>query len=127
MCGDQGQKPQAGKMADRLAERLALSDAQKGLFKDLQDARQKARVDLRTSLCTPKPDFSTFAGHLNFHEKFLEGQLAAVKAVRPKLDAFYNSLDDKQKATFAEAREQWGHRRMESRWRRHHHHRHYHN
>ena len=75
MCSDQAQKPQSGKRGDRLAERLALTDAQKGLFKDLQDARQKAREDMRTALCSPKPDFSTFAGHLNFHQNFWKRSL----------------------------------------------------
>ena len=86
--------------ADRLATRLKLSDAQKAALKDLRDVHQKAGVDANTAACATKPDLSTFSGRLAFHEKVLEAHLATVKATRPKLDAFYNSLDDAQKKGF---------------------------
>ena len=126
MCGDHGPRPDRAAMSDRLASKLALTDDQKAKFKDLEDARGKSRDDVRSAICNPKPDMSTFKGRLDLHQKFLEAQLAAVKAVRPKLDAFYDSLNDKQKAEFVEMRARWGHRRMERHWRHHHHHHHHH-
>ena len=72
--------------ADRLAERLTLTEAQKALLKGWQDVRQKAREDARTALCTPKPDLSTFAGRLDWRGKRLETQLATFKAERPKIE-----------------------------------------
>jgi hypothetical protein len=104
MCGAPVRN-QSGKYAERLAERLTLTDAQKALLKNWQDARQKSREDSRTALCAPKPDFSTFAGRMNFREKRLETQLASFKATRPSMESFYNSLDDKQKASWDAARE----------------------
>jgi hypothetical protein len=101
MCGAP-LKPSA-KYAERLAERLSLNDAQKKTLADWQDARQKAREASRATLCSPKPDFSTFAGRMAFREKRLETQLANFKATRPSMEAFYNSLDDKQKALWDEA------------------------
>jgi LTXXQ motif family protein len=114
--------------AERFAERLKLTDAQKAAFKDLQDARAKARADASASLGAGKPDLSTFEKRIAFREAHLQAQLDALKAVTPKEIAFYNSLDDKQKQEFEALRrhasrrgfehgrdgERWGHR--------HHHH-----
>ena len=55
-------------------------------------------------MCAPKPDLSTFAGRLDWRGKRLEAQLASFKAERPKLEAFYASLDEKQKAAWDEVR-----------------------
>ncbi|MDE2362557.1 MAG: Spy/CpxP family protein refolding chaperone [Hyphomicrobiales bacterium] len=104
----------SGRYADRLAERLSLNDGQKALLKAWQDARQKAREDARATLCSPKPDLSTFAGRLDWRGKRLATQLASFTAERPKLEAFYASLDEKQKAAWDEARS----RREERRSRR---------
>ncbi|WP_294539391.1 Spy/CpxP family protein refolding chaperone [uncultured Rhodoblastus sp.] len=100
--------------AERLAERLKLTDAQKAAFKDLQDARAKAHADARTALGAGKPDLSTFEKRIGFREAYLQAQLDALKAVAPKEIAFYNSLDDKQKQEFEEmqrhgARRGWDH------------------
>jgi hypothetical protein len=92
--------PSTDDFGDRIAKRLNLSDAQKAALKDVREVHAKARVDARTAMCTPKPDLSTFGGRLAFHEKVLEAHLSTVKATRPKLDAFYNSLDEKQKKGF---------------------------
>ncbi|MFO1117989.1 MAG: Spy/CpxP family protein refolding chaperone [Beijerinckiaceae bacterium] len=104
-------RPASSRYADRLAERLTLNDQQKGLLKAWQDARQKSREDMRTALCSPKPDMSTFIGRLDWRGKRLEAQLAAWKAERPKLEAFYASLDDKQKAAWDDVRQQAEERR----------------
>ena len=79
---------------DRLASRLNLTDPQKAALKDLADASAKK------SLCADKPDFSTTPGRIAFAEKMAETRLAGLKEVEPKLQAFYDSLDAKQKKAF---------------------------
>jgi len=119
--------------ADRLAERLKLTDAQKAAFKDLQDVRAKQRADRKASLCATKPDLSTFEKRFAFKQTMLENRLAELKGEAPKLFAFYNSLDDKQKAAFDEIIKHRGHHHHRGwewyGWRHgwhHHHHRHHH-
>ncbi len=85
---------------DRLAKRLKLSDAQKASLKDLEDASAASAATARTALCGAKPDLSTAPGRLAFGEKMAQAQLDGMKAVGPKLEAFYNSLDAKQKHAF---------------------------
>jgi hypothetical protein len=92
------------KRAARIATILQLNDAQKATLKTLEDARAKERADFRTSICAKKPDLSTFPGRLAFREQMMQHRLDALKAETPKLIAFYNSLDDKQKAAFEEMR-----------------------
>src|SRR6516162_9414699 len=79
---------------DRLAKRLSLTDAQKAALKDLNDA------SARKSLCADKPDLSTTPGRMAFAERMAETRLAGLKAAEPKLKAFYDSLDAKQKKAF---------------------------
>ena len=79
------------RMVDRATEGLKLTDAQKAAFKDLQDARIKARADAKTALCSSKPDLSKLEGKLAFHQAILEQRLAEMKATNPKLLAFYKS------------------------------------
>ena len=110
------------RMVDRATEGLKLTDAQKAAFKDLQDARIKARADAKTALCSSKPDLSKLEGKLAFHQAILEQRLAEMKATNPKLLAFYNSLDADQKARFDEFHE---HRGRRSGHHHHHHHRHW--
>lgn len=88
------------KMADRLAEHLNLTDAQKAAYKEFVDARTKAVDDQKASICATKPDLSTFESRLTFHQNMLESRLAALKVENPKLLAFYNSLDAGQKEKF---------------------------
>ena len=85
---------------DRLAKRLNLTDPQKAALKDLTDASVSADASAKTSLCADKPDFSTTPGRMEFAEKMAETRLAGLKAVEPKLQAFYDSLDVKQKKAF---------------------------
>jgi LTXXQ motif family protein len=42
---------------------------------------------------------------LNFRQKMIEDQLETVKAINPKLIAFYNSLNPEQKNKFDQMRE----------------------
>jgi hypothetical protein len=85
---------------DRVARRLNLTDPQKAALKDLIDASASANASAKASLCADKPDLSTTPGRMAFSEKTAETKLASLKAVEPKLQAFYDSLDDKQKKAF---------------------------
>ena len=85
---------------DRLASRLNLTDPQPAALKDLADASVSADASAKKSLCADKPDFSTTPGRMAFAEKMAETRLAGLKAVEPKLQAFYDSLDAKQKKAF---------------------------
>ena len=85
---------------DRLARRLNLTDAQKAALKDLTDASTSADGSAKKSLCADKPDLSTAPGRIAFEEKVADIRLAGLKAVEPKLQAFYDSLDANQKKAF---------------------------
>jgi hypothetical protein len=85
---------------DRLSRRLNLTDPQKAALKDLADASATADGSTKTSLCADKPDLSTAPGRMAFAEKMAETKLAGLKAVEPKLQAFYDSLDATQKKAF---------------------------
>jgi hypothetical protein len=85
-----------GKIRDRLAERLRLTDAEKPAFKDLQDTITVALNGAKAE-CGQKPDFATVTGRLDFAATTAEARATALKAIEPKLDAFYASLDDAQK------------------------------
>jgi hypothetical protein len=84
----------------RLAKRLNLTEPQKAALKDLSDASASADVSAKTSLCADKTDLPTTPGRMAFAEKMAETRLAGLKAVEPKLQAFYDSLDAKQKKAF---------------------------
>ena len=85
---------------DRLAKRLNLTDPQKAALKALTDASASAEASAKKSLCADKPDLSTTPGRMAFAEKMAETRLAGLKAVEPKLQAFYDSLDAKQRKAF---------------------------
>lgn len=124
-CSNDGGKRAADwgeRSLDRMTERLKLTDAQKALFKDFQDTRNKARADGKTTLCANKPDVATFPGRLALRQSMAEQRLAVIKATNPKLLAFYNSLDADQKVKFDAMRETMRERmrdRMGDRHRRH--------
>jgi hypothetical protein len=86
---------------DRLTKRLNLTDAQKAALKDLEDVSTATAASAKTALCgDPKPDLATAPGRLAFTEKVAQVQLDGMKAIEPKLQAFYATLDDKQKHAF---------------------------
>ena len=85
---------------DRLAKRLNLTDPQKAALKDLTDASAAANASAKKAQCADKPDFSTTPGRMALAEKMMEARLAGLKSVEPKLQAFYESLDVKQKKAF---------------------------
>jgi LTXXQ motif family protein len=86
--------------ADRMAKRLNLTDPQKAALKDMMDASAAGAASAKTALCADKPDLSTTPGRMAFSEKMMETRLANLKTVEPKLQAFYDSLDAKQKTAF---------------------------
>jgi hypothetical protein len=83
---------------DRLTRRFNLTDPQKAALKDWADTATRARSDAKTAICADKPDLSTAPTRAAFAVKVLENRLNGLKAIQPKLQAFYDSLDDKQKA-----------------------------
>jgi len=95
-------------LGERLAEHLGLNDAQKTAYKEFKEARLKSLEDSKAKLCASKPDLSSFGARLEFSQTLLEARLTAVKAENPLLIAFYNSLDDKQKAKFDRFRSHMG-------------------
>ena len=97
MCGS---KAAPGDDFYRLAKRLNLTDAQKATLKDFVDASAASYASAKTAMCGAKPDLSTAPGRLAFSESMMQAQLDGMKAVEPKLQAFYSSLDDKQKKAF---------------------------
>ena len=52
------------------------------------------------ALCNETADTTTVVGRLASAEKRTEAMLTLMKTVQPKLEAFYASLDDTQRATF---------------------------
>jgi hypothetical protein len=97
MCSSQA-TPVAN--TDRLARRLNLTNPQKATLKDLTDASASANASSQKSLCVDKADLSTVPGRMAFAKKMAESRLAGLNAVEPKLQAFYASLDEKQKKAF---------------------------
>jgi hypothetical protein len=85
---------------DRLARRLNLTDPQKAALKDLTDGSASADASAKKSLCADMPDLSTTPGRMAFAKKMAEIKLAGLKEVESKLQAFYDSLDPKQKKAF---------------------------
>ncbi len=108
LCAERGGPTHHPELADRLAEHLDLNDAQKAAFKEFHEARRKSIEDAKATLCANKPDLSSFEARLNFGQTFLEARLTALRAENPKLIAFYNSLDARQKAKFDKYRERHG-------------------
>ena len=93
-------KSNSAASTDRLTKRLNLTDSQKAALKELADASASAADSAKTSLCADKPDLSTTPGRIAFAEKMAEVRLAGLKAIDPKLQAFYDGLDEKQKKAF---------------------------
>jgi hypothetical protein len=109
LCAERGGPSHHPELADRLAEYLDLNDAQRAAFKEFHDERKKSIEDSKAALCANKPDLSSFEARLVFGQTFLEARLTALKAENPKLIAFYNSLDARQKEKFDRFRERRGH------------------
>jgi len=88
----------AGRIANRLTERLKLTDPQKASLKELEDTFVKAATDAK-QICGETPDMTTIVGRMAFAEKRTDAMLSLMKAVQPKLEAFYAGLDEDQRTT----------------------------
>ena len=97
--------PAAG---ERLARRLNLTDSQKSALREMTDAFASADASAKKSLCADKPDLSTMPGRMTFAEKVAEIRLAGLKAIEPRLQAFYDTLDARQKRAFDTGRRNGG-------------------
>jgi LTXXQ motif family protein len=97
LCGSQ-----SGNVAKLPFERIALlvkPDAQQQqAFDDLKKASADAADTLQTSCPAAMPQ--TPAARLDVVKTRLASMTDALKIIRPKLEAFYNSLNDEQKARF---------------------------
>ncbi|WP_298257919.1 Spy/CpxP family protein refolding chaperone [Bradyrhizobium sp.] len=104
LCAKENNEARHHKIGERLAAKLKLTSAQQAAYDDFQQTRVKSIDDTKSKLCTKEPDLSSYEDRLNFRQSFLEARLDAMKAENPKLIAFYNSLDDKQKRKFDDFR-----------------------
>src|SRR5438067_1307263 len=89
-----------GSSAIKVCRRLNLTAAQKSALKELTDAFASADASAKKSLCTDKPDLSTTPGRMAFAATMAEIRLAGLKAIEPKLQAFYDTLNARQKRAF---------------------------
>jgi LTXXQ motif family protein len=104
LCAKQNDEARHHKIGEQLAAKLKLTSAQQAAYDDFQQTRLKSIDDTKSKLCAKEPDLSSFEDRVNFRQSFLEARLDAMKAENPKLIAFYNSLDDKQKRKFDDFR-----------------------
>jgi hypothetical protein len=110
LCAGGGQKSDDS-IPDRLGQYLLLNDDQKAALKEVHEAFLKA-LNGEKSLCSSKPDFQTVPGRMAFDQAKMEARLDGVKQVRAKMDGFYSSLNDEQKAKFNR-----GYNQNQERWR----------
>ena len=82
--------------ADRIAELVKLTDAQRAAFDDFKSASVKSAEVMRNACQADVPE--TIVGRTEAMEKRMDAMLQAVRATRPALEAFYATLSDEQKA-----------------------------
>jgi LTXXQ motif family protein len=104
LCAKENNEARHRKIGERLIAHLKLTAAQQAAYNDFQEARLKSVDGAKSKLCAKEPDLSSFEERLNFSQSFMEARLEAMRAENPKLIAFYNSLDDKQKRKFDDFR-----------------------
>jgi hypothetical protein len=83
---------------EQIAQTVEPNEAQRALLEGLRGATAQALDILKAACPTDLP--STPTGRLEGMRRRLEVMLAAVRTVRPALEAFYQSLGDEQKARF---------------------------
>lgn len=108
LCSKQNSETSHRKIGERLIAQLKLTAAQQAAYNDFQESRLKSVNDAKAKLCAKEPDLSSFEERLNFSQGFMEARLEAMRAENPKLIAFYNTLDDKQKSKFDDFRASMG-------------------
>jgi len=82
--------------ADRLAELINPTDAQRPKFDEFKAASAKAADITRDACLADIPE--TIIGRTEAMEKRMDAMLQAVRTVRPALEALYATLSDEQKA-----------------------------
>jgi Spy/CpxP family protein refolding chaperone len=108
MCAMEPGRDHMGAMmqhrAEHMATMLQLTPTHLAALKDIGDTRMKDRTDFKASICANKPDLSTFPARIALMAKMMQHRADTFKVEADKLTAFYNSLDDRQKAAFEEMR-----------------------
>ena len=98
VCSPNGAE-RIGAIFGALEQRLNLTDAQKPLFDDLKTAALAAQADFAKTCPAPGANKSaSIVDRMTERKDRLTAEIAALDAVTPKLEAFYNSLTDAQKA-----------------------------
>jgi hypothetical protein len=87
------------KMADGLTLRLNLTDPQKASLADLRQTALGVATEAK-KLCADKPDMTTTPGRLAAMQTRLTMAGTAMTTLKPKIEAFYATLDDAQKKQF---------------------------
>jgi hypothetical protein len=82
--------------AERIAELVKPTDAQRSNFDDFKAASIKSAEIMRGACLTELP--ATIVGRTEAMEKRMDAALQAIRTVRPALEAFYATLSDEQKA-----------------------------
>ena len=82
--------------ADRIAELVKPTDAQRARFDEFKTASIKSAEIMRDACQADVP--ATIVGRSEAMEKRMDIMLQAIRAVRPALEAFYATLSDEQKA-----------------------------
>jgi hypothetical protein len=82
--------------ADRIAELVKLTDAQRSKFDEFKAASIKSVEGMRNACLTDVPE--TIVGRTEAMEKRMDAMLQAIRTMRPALETFYATLSDEQKA-----------------------------
>jgi hypothetical protein len=83
--------------ADRIAELVKLTDAQRAKFDEFKAASIKSAEVMRDACQADVP--TTIVGRTEAMEKRMDTMLQAIRTMRPALEAFYATLSDEQKAS----------------------------
>ena len=86
----------SGWRADRLAELIKPTEAQRPKFDEFKAASIKSAETMREACQADVPE--TIIGRTEATEKRMDAMLRAVRNVRPALEALYATLSDEQKA-----------------------------
>jgi hypothetical protein len=113
-CGRDGAR-MSEMMIERVERATQPTPEQRPGFDKLKEAAGKAGEIMRGACTTERPVTPT--GRLAAAEKRLTAMLEAVRTVRPAMDAYYNSLNDEQKARLTLAQPHMGRGGMGERWR----------
>ena len=98
LCDQQAGGGFANLPVQRIAQMLRPNTQQQNALADLKKASEDAASDLRASCPTQMPQ--TPVARLDAVATRLKVMADAMKSVRPKLENFYASLSDEQKASF---------------------------